>query len=71
MDSNICKERILSEDYRDFIVSDTLPPSLSNIPKDQLCEQEGDFGYRCVYVSGIQADPVNLGRYPYRAIPEV
>lgn len=70
MDSNICKERILSEDYRDFIVSDTLPPSLSNIPKDQLCEQEGDFGYRCVYVSGIQADPVNLGRYPYRAIPK-
>lgn len=70
MDSNICRERILSEDFRDFVITDTLPRTLSNIPMDQLCEQAGDFDYHCIYVSAIQADPVNLGRYPYRTIPK-
>ena len=70
MDSNICRERIISEDFRDFVITDTLPPTLSNIPMEQLCEQTGDFDYHCIYVSAIQADPVNLGRYPYRAIPK-
>lgn len=69
MDSFVCKERILSEDYRDFIVSDTIPSSLANIPSNQLCEQYGDFGYRCVYVSGVLADPLNHSRFFYRTIP--
>ena len=46
MDPNICRERILSEDYRDFVVSDAIPQPLVNVPLDQLCEQEADFGYR-------------------------
>lgn len=70
MDANICKERILSEDYRDFVVSDTLPLSLDNIPPDQLCQQMADFDYRCVYVSRILADPVDLNNYSYLSIPK-
>lgn len=70
MDSSVCKERILSENYRDFIVSDTIPAVLSNIPPNQLCEQHGDFGYRCLYVSDVLAEPLNHSRYFYRAIPK-
>lgn len=70
MDPNICRERILSEDYRDFVVTETVPLPLSKIPEDQLCQQRGDFDYRCIYASAIQADPVNLERYTYLSIPK-
>ena len=43
MDPNICRERILSEDYRDFVVTERVPLPLSKIPEDQLCQQRGDF----------------------------
>lgn len=69
MDSNICKERILSEDYRDFIVSDTRPFTLNGISDDQLCEQYADYGYRCIYISKVMADPVSLNRFYYSSIP--
>lgn len=70
MDLNICKERILSEEYRDFIVSDTLPLPLVNIPPDQLCEQRADFNYSCVYISRILADPISLSNFSYLSIPK-
>lgn len=70
MDLNICKERILSEEYRDFIVSDTLPLPLANIPPDQLCEQHADFNYSCVYISRILVDPVDLSNFSYHSIPK-
>lgn len=70
MDDTICKGRILSEDFRDFIIFDTLPQPLSTIPFNQLCEQKADFDYRCVYVSSILADPVDLNRFTYSSIPQ-
>ena len=70
MDSTICKERILSEDYRDFIVFDTVPQPLANIPFNQLCEQKADFDYRCIYASSILSDPVDLNRFTYASIPQ-
>ncbi len=70
MDPLLCKERIISENYRDFIVSDTIPFTLSDIPEDQLCTQNADFSYRCIYISSILADPVNLSRFSYNSIPK-
>lgn len=71
IDPSICKERIISEDYRDFIATDISElPILSNIPSDQLCEQTADFGYHCVYVSRLQAEPINLDRFLYNSIPK-
>lgn len=70
MDTSICRERILSEEYRDFIISDTVPLSISNIPPDQLCEQYVNFGYRCIYISDVLADPVDLNRFTYSSIPQ-
>jgi subtilisin family serine protease len=66
---DLCKERILSEDYFDFIISDTLPPALSNIPIEQLCEQSADFGYRCVYVPRVLLRTNYNSNFSYRSIP--
>ncbi len=70
MDPFVCKERILSENYRDFIISDTIPFTLSDISPEQLCAQNADFGYRCIYISSLLADPVNLSRFSYNTIPK-
>lgn len=70
MDSTICKERILSEDYRDFIVSSTRPLNIGTIPSERLCEQAADYDYRCVYLPKLLAEPVNLDRFSYAAIPK-
>ena len=70
MNANRCQELILSEDYRDFIASSARPVPLPGISPDQLCEQDADFGYRCLYFPGTAADPVNLKRYTYSSIPK-
>ena len=54
LSSQICKERILSEDYFDFIVNEIRTPFLSGIPLDNACEQLAGFEYKCVYLSRLQ-----------------
>lgn len=66
----ICKERILSEDYRDFIVDDLRTSFLSGIDQENLCLQEGDFNYRCVYLSSAQVGSLTLENYIYNSIPK-
>lgn len=70
MDSTVCKQRILSEDYRDFIISSTRRLNIGDIPPEQLCEQEADFGFRCVYLPKVIAEPINLDRFFYTSIPK-
>lgn len=70
MDSTVCKQRILSEDYRDFIISSTRRLNIGEIPPEQLCEQEADFDYRCVYLPKVLAEPINLDRFFYTSIPK-
>lgn len=70
MDLTLCRERILSEDYRDFIVSRTRPLNIGEIPPGQLCIQEADFDYHCIYLPKIIGDPVNLNRFFYTSIPK-
>ncbi len=68
-DNSICKTRILSQEYRDFIIGNILPPSFENINKDQLCMQEIVYGYDCIYVEEFLADPLDLDKYYYNTIP--
>lgn len=70
MDPNVCKERILSEDYRDFIASKNRPLNLDGIPSDQLCEQAADYEYNCIYLPKFLAEPINLDRFFYTSIPK-
>ncbi len=68
-DNSICKTRILSQEYRDFIIGNILPPSFENIHEDRLCMQEIVYGYDCVYVEEFLANPLKLDEYYYNTIP--
>lgn len=68
MNSELCRERILSESYRDFISSETRPLSFGDIPPEELCAQAADFGYHCVYVPE-SVGPADLNRFLYSSIP--
>lgn len=65
----ICRMRILSEEYRDFIYEETRPDFLRGIAEEALCEQEIGFRYHALYIDKVFADPVTLGRFTYRSIP--
>ena len=69
-DSTLCKEQILSEDFRDFIYERENPYFLEQSSKTRLCEQEIGFYYRSVYVNKIFGDPMTLERFTYGSIPK-
>lgn len=60
MSNSLCKERILSEDYRDFILDGIQTSFLSDIALQNSCIQNANFDYRCIYISAIQAEPITL-----------
>ena len=43
-----CKEKILSEDYWDFIISPYREDELEGVDPENMCIQELDFGYKSV-----------------------
>lgn len=70
IDSNVCKERILSEDYRDFIISDIRTPFMKSLDMDTACIQTAGYNYRCIYLPRFQAEPIDLERFSYQSIPK-
>ena len=60
-----CKLQVLSDEYRDFIISQT-----NEIPVDNVCIQNTDFIYSVIHVEKERADPVEFGRYSYQEIPK-
>ncbi len=68
-DSSLCRERILSEDFYDFILNDIRTPFLNGIPQEDLCSLNAGFGYRCLYLSRLQAGSLSLDKFSYQSIP--
>lgn len=69
-ENTICREQIMSEQYRDFIISaygGRMPPG---IPQDQLCVQSMEIGYKIIYLSENISGPLQFGAFPYSAIPQ-
>lgn len=66
----VCRNRILSEDYRDFIVKQIGENMFDSISANQLCEQKMEYIYKMIYVENTMADPVNFERYAYHSIPK-
>ena len=64
-----CRERILSEDYRDFITGQFDEQIFSEISAEETCEQNVGFLYRSIYVDKEYADPIDFGKYPYNSVP--
>ncbi|MBQ8802178.1 MAG: S8 family peptidase [Tyzzerella sp.] len=70
MPIDVCRERILSEDYRDFIVSELQEDTFAERFPGETCDQEmGEF-YKSIYVEREQADPIQFDRYPYNSVPK-
>lgn len=65
-----CKGKILSEDYRDFIVSDSARSLFAEQEGETICQVATDFIYEMQYVYKTVADPVNLENYGYNEIPK-
>lgn len=67
----VCRERILSNDYRDFIVSEFGEEGFYNdIITEDTCEQEAEFIYKVIHVEKEIADPITFERYSYNSIPK-
>lgn len=69
IDPEICRTSILSEDYRDFIVSNN-SALLSLVQVEDSCTQEAGFDYRCIYLPAAQADPFISEMLYYRSTPK-
>lgn len=65
-----CREKIMSEEYRDFIYEQDMPFEMEAIQDGSLCEQEIGFYYRSVYIHKLYTDPLTLDRFSYGAIPK-
>lgn len=70
MASELCRERILSEDYYDFILSDFRTRFLTGLSLDEACIQDAGMGFQCVYLPSSVADPITVERFSYNAIPK-
>ena len=67
---NLCKEKILSEQYMDFIYKREYPDFFDQIPSDQICVQKLKTEFYLVYMESQFASPLTLERFSYGAIPK-
>ncbi len=65
-----CRKRILSEEYRDFIVGRLQQSLFDEMFPSMACNINIDNFYESVYVEQELADPIRLERYPYNSIPK-
>lgn len=68
--SDLCREKILSENYHDFIVSDIRMPFLQDMLEKDYCLQNPGFFYQCAYLPKSVIKPVSLENYSYFSIPK-
>ena len=66
---DICRQKIMSNDYFDFIVSQFGNNNIEELLEDG-CEQSADFIYKILYVEAQRARPLTFGRYSYNSIPK-
>lgn len=70
MPIDVCRDRILSEDYRDFIVSELQEDAFAERFPGETCDQEMGLFYKSIYVEREQADPIQFDKYPYNSVPK-
>ncbi len=64
-----CREKILSQDYRDFIIPDYFSDMEVLFPESEACVQPVGFGHRIVYISESYVPELTIERYGYNSIP--
>ena len=61
-DIEICRNQILSEDYRDFIGDHVRTSFFDSLMQTDHCEQDAGYDYKCFYFPAAAADPVTHTR---------
>lgn len=64
-----CKERILSDNYRDIIVD--YPPNQSIVEELDLCYVNLDNLYYLVYINQLGLEPIMSSPYEYQNMPKL
>ncbi len=67
---SICRERILSNNYFDFIISQLGVNEFEDIVTEDTCTQQTEFIYDIIHVEREVAEPLTFERYSYNAIPK-
>lgn len=65
-----CKEKIISEDYWDFIIPLYRDEELKEVNPENVCIQDMDFGYKSVSVDRRILLPLSFREYWYSTIPK-
>lgn len=65
-----CKEKIISEDYWDFIIPLYRDEELKEVDPENVCIQDMDFGYKSVSVDRRILLPLSFREYWYSTIPK-
>ena len=68
--SEQCKEKILSEDYWDFIIPLYRDEELEAVDPGYVCIQQMDFGYKSVSIDSKILLPLSFRQYWYSTIPK-
>lgn len=64
-----CRDMILSQETRDFIIPDYRKDTEIVFPESETCVQEVGFDFRVVYVDKELAGEITLEKYRYNSIP--
>lgn len=64
-----CKEMILSEDYRDFLIPDYRSLEAVERPEEESCLLDLGLGYRALYMEQRFAGEITIEKYGYNTIP--
>lgn len=67
---SICRERILSNNYYDFISNQLGMDEFENIVTEDTCIQQTEFIYNIVHIERELAKPLTFERFSYNAIPK-
>ena len=67
---SLCREQIISEEYRDFIIRGVRTGFLEGVIGSAPCKLSIGEGYECLYLPWVVADPITYERYSYNAVPQ-
>lgn len=66
---NSCREKILSQDFQDFIIPDYREDQELVYQESQICVENLGFGYRVAYVDQSLVDELSIATRGYNSIP--
>ena len=70
MEGTDCRAKILSQDYRDFLIPGYREDIEVRLPEEKTCVQEGDFGLRVISADKETVGELSFEAYGYPAIPK-